>query len=370
MYLTSPSVSGSLVLIISSFAKSLHAQKSSFQSYSSGFSSQILGAHPSITVLKQSKLPLFHEAAVYFPPTKSLFINSDTINDPSVNGNKSTILISRVSGLGSPASVTVETINVPNVPFLHSGHRYITSPNGTEATDNYLVFLGWGNLANDPPGGVFFVNALPPYNATNLISGYGKYPFNSPNDVTVARDGSIWFTDNVYGFEYGLRPTAFLPNQVYRFDPKDRSIRAMADGFGRPNGIAFSADQKTLYVGDTGAQVGNGTIDPTGPRTIYAFDVMGHGTQGGPFLGNRHLFAMPDNQGPDGIKSDTKGNVYAGCGDGVNVWSPGGTLLGKILLEGGTGNLGFGEAGELFALGDTVLWKIEMNQAVVGATAN
>jgi gluconolactonase len=161
-----------------------------------------------------------------------------------------------------------------------------------------------------------------------------------------------------------------LPNQVYRFDPKDGSIRAMADGFGRPNGIAFSADQKTFYIGDTGALVGNGTIDTTGPRTIYAFDVMGEGIQGGPFLSNRRLFAMPDNQAPDGIKSDTKGNVYAGCGDGVNVWSPGGTLLGRILLEGGIGNLGFGEAGELFAMGNQILWKINLDKAVVGAFAN
>jgi gluconolactonase len=96
---------------------------------------------------------------------------------------------------------------------------------------------------------------------------------------------------------------------------------------------------------------------------------MGHGIEGGLFLSNRRLFAMPDNQAADGIKTDMKENVYGGCGDGVNVWSPEGTLLSRVLLEVGIGNLGFGKPGELFAMGDTVSWKTALNKPVVGATA-
>jgi gluconolactonase len=97
---------------------------------------------------------------------------------------------------------------------------------------------------------------------------------------------------------------------------------------------------------------------------------MGHGIEGGPFLSNKWLFAMPDNQAADGIKTDMKGDVYGGCGDGVNVWTPADTLLGKILPEGAIGNLVFGGPGELFAMGDTAVWKIDLNETVVGTTAN
>jgi hypothetical protein len=95
----------------------VNAQNFSFQSLSSTFSSQVLGGHSSVTILKQAKLPIFHKAAVYFPPTKSLFISFDQINDPSINSNKSTIFISQVSSLDTPNKVTVEATNVPNILF-------------------------------------------------------------------------------------------------------------------------------------------------------------------------------------------------------------------------------------------------------------
>jgi gluconolactonase len=187
----------------------------------------------------------------------------------------------------------------------------------------------------------------------------------------VSRDGSIWFTDPVYGSEYGNRPSPpLLPNQVYRFDPKDGIVRAVADGFGRPNGIAFNEDESVMYIGDTGALVGNGTVNTSGPRKIYAFDVLRRSAEAieGGFLGNRRVFAMPENQGPDGIKVDVAGNMYSGVRDGVDVWTSGGTLLGgKILLEGGIGNLGFGEPGVLWAMGGNLLWRVDPSPGVVGA---
>jgi len=73
-------------------------------------------------------------------------------------------------------------------------------------------------------------------------------PFNSLNDVVVARDGAIWFTDPPYGYEQGFRGRPQLPAMVYRFDPESRSVRAMADGFGRPNGLAFDPSGTVLYV--------------------------------------------------------------------------------------------------------------------------
>ena len=136
---------------------------------------------------------------------------------------------------------------------------------------------------------------------------------------------------------------------MYSFNPVTNETRVVADGFGRPNGLAVNAAGDTIYVGDTGAQVGNGTTDFQGPRTIYAYDRRGG------FLVNRHVFAMPPAfaSAADGIKVDTQGNVWAAItGDGLLVWNAGGTLLGRIDLGGeNLGDLGFGEPGEVYVMG-------------------
>lgn len=97
----------------------------------------------------------------------------------------------------------------------------------------------------------------------------------------------------------------------------------------------------------------------------YAFDVIER--HGQPFLANRRLFALADTGIPDGIKCDTLGNVYSGCGDGVNVWSPGGVLLGKIIIPGGVANFCFGSEGQLFALNEHRLWRVQLDKCVRGA---
>lgn len=100
----------------------------------------------------------------------------------------------------------------------------------------------------------------------------------------------------------------------------------------------------------------------------YAFDV---GTYSGqPFLINRRLFAMADTGIPDGIKCDTNGNVYSGCGDGVNIWSAGGVLLGKILIEGGVANFCFGANGQIFMLNEFKIWRAQLDSGVKGALLN
>lgn len=96
----------------------------------------------------------------------------------------------------------------------------------------------------------------------------------------------------------------------------------------------------------------------------YAFDVTTSHDQ--PFLTNRRVFAMPGVGIPDGIKVDTEGNVYAGCGDGVNVWSPGGVLLGKILVKNGTSNFSFGRNGRMFILNENKLYSAQLDRKVQG----
>jgi gluconolactonase len=102
----------------------------------------------------------------------------------------------------------------------------------------------------------------------------------------------------------------------------------------------------------------------TGSRR-YAFDVQIYSGQ--PFLVNRRLFAMADTGVPDGIKCDVNGNVYSGCGDGLNIWSPGGVLLAKILVDGGVANFCFGKDGQVFLLNEYKLWRLQLHKGCKGA---
>lgn len=117
-------------------------------------------------------------------------------------------------------------------------------------------------------------------------------------------------------------------------------------------------------MGDTGAQIGNGTLDYQGPRTIYAFDRRGG------FLLNRHVFAMPQVLGSaaDGIKTDTLGNVWAAVnGEGLVAWNAQGTLLGSVKLDSNVGDFGFGKPGEVFVMGGDKVYKVLLSEEVVGA---
>lgn len=99
--------------------------------------------------------------------------------------------------------------------------------------------------------------------------------------------------------------------------------------------------------------------------TIYAYDVVEYA--GAPFLANRRVFAFATNGFPDGIKCDTQGNVYAGCGDGVEIWNAGGTLIGKIAIGGWCANFCFGREGEMFLCGETRLWRVQLAGTTKGA---
>ncbi|KAK3625720.1 hypothetical protein LTR56_020224 [Elasticomyces elasticus] len=246
---------------------------SALESYQPAFAA-LLGDSPSIVELVTSYIQLFHEAGVYHAPTKALWVASDMI------ANVSNRFILRVTGLDSPSSTHVEYIN-HTIPNPVGAYRYVT---GTPLGD-VILFVAQGTMAKAPPGGIYALNPFPPYNSSLLLGSYGDYPFNSPDDVTVSPDGTIWMTDPVYGFGQGSRPVPLLPNQVYSYNPSTHDVRVVADGF--PNGIKASPDGSTIYIGDTGAQIGNGTLDFQGPRTIYAFDRVA----------------------PDDIKVDSHGNL-------------------------------------------------------------
>ncbi|KAF9728827.1 hypothetical protein PMIN06_002484 [Paraphaeosphaeria minitans] len=330
----------------------MEAQNSNIQVYSNEFN-EILGNAPQLTVALSEDLPLFHEACVFVPRLDAVFVTSNQFVPPGQDGK--TIVISKLSRDGN-GLWRREEIDAPNIPFANGGINYKCFGDG-------VLFCVQGSLTRD--GGLMHMSAEPPFDTRIIVDNYRGYPFNSPNDVVVHSDGSIWFTDPAYGAEQGIRPEAKLANQVYRFTPEGEDVRVMADGFGKPNGICFSPDEKTVYITDSDFVRGDGNVDAKRARTIYAFDLIRR--HGAPFLTSRRVFAYSDTGVPDGIKCDTDGNVYAGCGDGLNVWNPGGSLLGKVRVPGGVANFCFGRSGEIFLLNETKFWVLKMAPHIKGA---
>lgn len=152
--------------------------------------------------------------------------------------------------------------------------------------------------------------------------------FNSPNDLVEHSDGSVWFTDPAYGIDSDYEGHQSTPEtdgcHVYRRDP-DGSVTRVADDFARPNGLAFSADEQTLYITDTEH------------KHLRRFDV-------GPdrALSGGEVFATCDAGGFDGIRFDDGGRLWAAAHDGLHCFDPDGTLLGKLLLPEVCSNLTFG----------------------------
>lgn len=181
---------------------------------------------------------------------------------------------------------------------------------------------------------------------------------NSPNDVVVKSDGSIWFTDPSYGILMDYEGERADPEQdgchVYRVDPHDGDVTAVATDFIKPNGLAFSADETTLFVSDTGV-----THDPDGPAHIRALSVNSDGKS----LGKSRVFADCTEGVFDGFRLDRQGRIWSSAADGVHCLSPQGQLIGKIRIPEMVGNLCFGgpKLNRLFIAGTSSLYSVFLN---------
>lgn len=199
---------------------------------------------------------------------------------------------------------------------------------------------------------------------TVLADQYQGKRLNSPNDVVVKSDGSIWFTDppfGIIGYYQGEKAEQELPAAIYRISPDGSDITLVCDTVQGPNGLAFSPDERHLYVIESRSR----------PRNILVFDV----TEGGGRLGaSRVLFDAADGT-PDGFRVDIEGNLWCGWGmgsaelDGVRVYSPQGELLGRIALPERCANLCFGgkHRNRLFMASCTSIYSLYVNTQ--GATA-
>jgi gluconolactonase len=187
-----------------------------------------------------------------------------------------------------------------------------------------------------------------------LADRYQGKRFNSPNDVVVKSDGAVWFTDPPYGIlaDYeGARADSELGvNNVYRIDPSGEVTIAASD-FDKPNGLAFSRDEKFLYVADTGL-----SHNPKGPKHIRRLAVNADGKT----LGKSIVFADCTSGMFDGFRVDCDGRIWTSAGDGVHCYDPDGTLIGKIRIPELVANVCFGGAqkNRLFICGCTSLYAV------------
>ncbi|MGY5810774.1 SMP-30/gluconolactonase/LRE family protein [Rhizobium sp. LEGMi198b] len=190
---------------------------------------------------------------------------------------------------------------------------------------------------------------------TVIAERYQGKRLNSPNDVIVASDGAIWFTDPHYGIatDYeGYKSEQELPCNVYRVDPSG-SIAAVLTDFNCPNGLAFSPDEKKLYVADTGR------MHTDDPRHIRVFDVAENWR-----LTGGDVFHAISPGCADGMRIDSDGNLWSSAGDGVHCIAPDGHLMGKLLVPETASNLCFGGRGKhkLFITATTSVYAISLNR--------
>jgi gluconolactonase len=269
---------------------------------------------------------------------------------------------------------------------LYTGSRWAEGP-AYFAAGRYLV---WSDIPNDrmlrwdePTGAVGVFRCPSGYTNGNTVDRQGRLVscehgarrvtrtehdgsitviadrhdgkrLNSPNDVVVKSDGSIWFTDPAYGIDSdyeGFRAESEIGGcHVYRVEPDGRDCRIVADDFVRPNGLAFSPDESRLYISDTGA-----THADDGPQHIRAFDVSDDGT-----LSGGGVFAVCSDGVFDGFRADSEGRIWTSAGEAVHCYEPDGTLIGRIRVPEIVSNVVFGgpKRNRLFICATTSLYSV------------
>lgn len=192
-----------------------------------------------------------------------------------------------------------------------------------------------------------------------VVNNYLGKRLNSPNDIIVKSDGTIWFTDPPYGILSDREGHQAAPeqaaNHVFCFNPATGQCAVASDWLQEPNGLAFSLDESLLYVSDTSAALAS---DGKGNHHIAVFDVGDHNA-----LKNPRIFAVVEPGVPDGFKIDKQGWLYTSSADSVQIYHCDGTLLGKVHIPEKVGNVCFGgpHGDQLFIAASTSLYCINLN---------
>jgi gluconolactonase len=302
----------------------------------------VLGAHFQRSLLIETNA---HEGPVYVAAEHALYFTTVPESGPK------NIAIKRLQLTGDA------------FPFKATALDTVQSPsnmaNGmTLDRDGHLVICEQGT--REAPARISRMD-LKTRSLATVVDQWRGLHFNSPNDVVVKSDRTVWFTDPNYGEIQGFKDASEVGAYVYRHDPATGDTAVVADGFNKPNGLAFSPDESVLYVTDTGANQAPGTYFVALPHHVRAFDV-----HDGRHLRNERLFAVVSPGVPDGIKLDVHGRVYTSSATGVQVLTPEGDLLGEITAP-GVANFTFGGPNNdvLFILCDTQIWQAKLQVAGV-----
>ncbi|CZF79291.1 SMP-30/gluconolactonase/LRE family protein [Grimontia marina] len=221
---------------------------------------------------------------------------------------------------------------------------------------NYLDLNG--NLISCEHGRRCISKTSPDGVTTILVDNFDGKRLNSPNDVVVKRDGSIWFTDPPYGIlgnDEGFQAQSqIIGCHVYRFDPQTGDLDIMTTDVQRPNGLAFSPDEQTLYVADMSIV----EFPTKGRREIRQFTVDEDGS-----LGKGETLCIVEPGIPDGFRVDIHGNIFCSCDEGIAVFTPTGEKLGLIPVPERVSNCTFGgeDQSYLFITATTSLYGIKLN---------
>jgi gluconolactonase len=305
------------------------ARDSAFVAYASGFD-EVTGDAAQLALLAEVDA---HEGPVYFADENALYFT--TLPRPGVDRSPS-VQIKRLP-LDEPRelSVVVAEANGANGMAADQHGRLVVCEQGTRWEPARISRLDRATGERE-----------------TVVEDWRGLRFNSPNDIVIARDSAIWFTDPSYGHLQGFKPEPVVGDYVYRHNPATGQSAVVADGFDKPNGIALSPDERVLYVTDSGANQELGSYHVDRPHHIKAFDLIN-----GTHLSGGRLFAVVSPGFPDGLKVDRDGRVYASSFSGVQVFDPDGQLLGEIRLP-GTVNFCFGGPGRdlLLITTDSAVW--------------
>lgn len=304
----------------------------------------VTGVRPRLSLVVRTSA---HEGPVYVPEEDARYFTTVPEPFPTPGGVGTEVRIDRIQLEGTAFPVLDEAVTTLR--------RDTELANGmTLGLDRRLVVCEQGTM--ESPARIGYVDRHTG-EITGAVESWRDLPFNSPNDVAVKRDGTIWFTDPSYGYLQGFRPQPQAGDYVYRFDPATDRVTAVADAFVKPNGIAFSPDEQTLYVTDSGANQEIGSYYPHLPHHVVAFDVMD-----GRHLGAPRLVAVVAPGFPDGLETDDGGRIYASAASGVQVFAQTGDLIGEIRLPGAV-NFTFGgpDRNVLFITADDAIWAAELD---------
>ena len=215
-----------------------------------------------------------------------------------------------------------------------------------------------GNLISCSHGGRCIYKTDINGNTTTLVDKYLDKKLNSPNDVVVKSDGSVWFTDPPYGilsdYEGYKGDMEYGACYVFRYDPKENNLEVVSKDFLKPNGLAFSVNEDKIYIADSG-----GSHDVNAPNQIMVYDIVEN-----KILKNGKVFHKFNPFFADGFRVDKDDNVWTSAGKGIKCFNPQGEVIGQLLLPDLVANLTFGGENNniLYVTSSSNLYSMELNQ--------